>query len=123
MKLLADAASDLFGGISPPEAMNLGGSDPVQGFANFIGFGIRMFIMIAGLAMIIYLLWGAFDWIASSGEKEKLTKAQNKITNAVIGIILIFVVLMVFNVLAGDVFKIIRPNDDTGGFDIKLPTL
>lgn len=126
MNLLAqttDPIKDLFGGISPPAAMNVGGSDPAQGLGNFIGFGIQMFIIVAALFMVIYLLWGAFDWINSGGEKERLTKAQNKITNALIGIILIFVVLTVFNVLAGNILGIIVPNPDGSGFKIKLPTL
>lgn len=125
MKFLTakDPAIDaLFGGITPPDAMNIGGNDASQGLGNFIGFGIRMFIIVAGISMMIYLLWGTFDWIASGGEKEKIAKAQNKITNAVIGIILVFVVLMVFNLLAGDILKIIVP-DGNGGFGIKLPTL
>lgn len=124
MKLLADQAiDDLFGGITPPDAMNVGGSDtPQQGLGNIIGFGIRVFILVAGLFLIFYLLWGAFDWIASSGEKEKIAKAQNKITHAVIGMVLIFVVLTVFNLLAGDILKIIVPIEG-GGFEIKLPTL
>lgn len=123
MKLLADQAiDDLFGGISPPAAMNVGGSDPVAGLGKFIGFGINMFILIAGMFLILYLLWGAFDWIASSGEKEKIAKAQSKITNAVIGIVLVFVVLTIFNLLAGNILGIVVPNG-SGGFDIKLPTL
>ncbi|MFA6017187.1 MAG: hypothetical protein WC744_03820 [Patescibacteria group bacterium] len=126
MKLLTqnDPAIDaLFGGISPPAAMNLGGNDPAQGLGNFIGFGIQMFILVAGMFLILYLLWGAFDWIVSNGDKERLTKAQAKITNALIGILLVFIVLTIFNVLAGDVLKIIRPDPDGNGFEIKLPTL
>lgn len=122
MKLLADDDIDaLFGGIEPPAAMNIGGDNPVQGLGNFIAFGIRAFILIAGFSMLIYLLWGAFDWISSSGEKEKIAKAQNKITNALIGMVLIFVVLVVFNLVAGNILGIINPNE--GGFEIKLPTL
>ena len=122
MKLLADQAiDDLFGGITPPAAMNLGGADPAQGVGNFIAFGINMFILVAGLFLILYLLWGAFDWIGSGGEKEKIAKAQQKITNAVIGMLLIFVVLAVFNLLAGDLLGIIEPNE--GGFNLKLPIL
>lgn len=125
MKLLAQVDPEikkLFGDISPPAAMNVGGSDPVAGLGKFIGFGINMFILIAGMFLILYLLMGAFDWIVSGGEKEKIVKAQNKITNALIGMLLIFVVLTVFNVLAGNILGIIRPNE-SGGFDIKLPTL
>lgn len=125
MKLLADvdpAVQELFGGISPPDAMNIGGDKPVEGLGKFIGFGINMFILVAGIFLIIYLLWGAFDWINSSGEKERLTKAQNKITNALIGILLVFVVLTVFNLLAGNILGIVKPTDG-GGFEIKLPIL
>lgn len=123
MKLLADQAiDDLFGGISPPAAMNVGGADPVQGLGKFIGFGIQMFILVAGLFLLLYLLWGAFDWIVSNGEKERISKAQSKITNALIGMVLIFFVLTVFNLLAGNILGIVEPNG-SGGFNIKLPTL
>ncbi len=123
MKFLADQAiDDLFGGISPPAAMNVGGSDPVAGLGKFIAFGINMFILVAGMFLILYLLMGAFDWITSGGEKEKIVKAQSKITNALIGMVLVFVVLTVFNVLAGNILGIVVPNG-SGGFDIKLPTL
>jgi hypothetical protein len=124
-KLLAavdPAVQELFGGITPPDAMNVGGSDPVQGFGNFIGFGIRMFIVVAGFFMLLYLLWGAYDWIASGGEKEKIAKAQSKITNALIGIVLVFAVLTIFNLLAGNILGIVVPNGN-GGFTIQLPTL
>ena len=89
------AIKELFGGISPPDAMNVGGDKPIEGLAKFIGFGIQMFIVVAGIFMLLYLFLGTFDWIVSGGEKEKLVKAQNKITNALIGMLLIFIVLVV----------------------------
>lgn len=122
MKLLAADVNDLFGTVEPPQGMNFGGSDPVQGFGKFIGFGINLFVIVAGLFLLIYLLWGAFDWINSGGEKEKIAKAQNKITNALIGIVLIFAVLAVFNVLAGQLLGIINVNPD-GSWELRLPTL
>lgn len=124
MKLFAandPAIDDLFGGISPPAAMNVGGDNPVSGLSKFIGFAINMFIMLAGITLLLYLLWGAFDWISSSGDKEKLTKAQSKITNAVIGMLLVFVVLAVFNLVAGNILHIVDTSG--GGFGINLPTL
>ena len=123
MKLLADqTVDDIFGKITPPPGMNIGGGgDANAGFGQFIAFGIKTFIIIAGLFMLIYLLWGALDWITSAGEKEKITKAQNKITNAVIGIVLIFVVLVVFNLLAGNILGIIKPG--TNGWEFIIPSL
>jgi len=123
MKLVADAATDaIFGKVSPPAGMNIGGgSTPTQALGTFIGWGINIFITVAGLFMLLYLLWGALDWINSSGEKEKLTKAQQKITNAIIGMVIVFVVLVVFNVLAGQMLGIVTPGSN--GFEIKLPSL
>lgn len=123
MRILAADINDAFGTVDPPQGMNFGGSDPVQGFGTLIGFAIQMFIAVAGMFLLIYLLWGAYDWIASGGEKEKITKAQQKITNALIGFMLIFIVIVVFNVVAGRLLKIITPNPDGSGWQINLPTL
>lgn len=122
MKLLAEEITDLFGTVEPPQGMNFGGSDPGQGFSNFITFGLRLFVIVAGLFLLIYLLWGAFDWINSGGEKERIAKAQNKITNALIGIVLIFVIFSVYSVLAGKLFGIIEVNPD-GSWNFNLPSL
>jgi len=122
MKLLADSVDDIFGTVDPPEGMNIGGGgDPIQGLGKLIGWGINIFIIIAGMFLLLYLFLGAFDWITSGGEKEKITKAQNKLTNALIGMVLVFAVLIVFNVLAGQLLGIVDTTN--GGFNLKLPTL
>jgi len=122
MRIFAAAdIQDAFGTVEPPQGMNFGGSDPVQGFGTLIGFAIQMFIVVAGLFLLVYLLWGAYDWITSGGEKEKITKAQHKITNALIGFLLVFIVIVVFNVVAGRLLKIITPTDQ--GWQLNLPTL
>lgn len=113
---------NLFGKITPPEGMRIGGDNPLLGLSSLISFGIRIFLVIAGLFLLLYLLLGAFDWITSGGEKEKITKAQNKITNALIGIILVFAVLVIFNVVAGNLLGIIKVNPD-GSWTFDLPTL
>jgi hypothetical protein len=121
MKLLAQNSIDsIFGHVSPPPGM-VGGDDPIATVGNIIGFGINIFISIAGLVMLIYLLWGALDWIMSSGDKEKLAKAQNKITNAVIGLIVIFVILSAYYVIAGQMLGIIKVGSD-GSWSIGIPT-
>jgi magnesium-transporting ATPase (P-type) len=122
MKFLADdLVPTIFGQVTPPPGMNIGGTNPVEGFGKIIGFGINVFIMIAGMFMLIYLLWGAFDWITSNGEKERIAKAQNKITNAVVGMLLVFAVLTIFNAFVGKMLGIVNPTSN--GFDIILPTL
>ena len=110
-----------FGTVAPPQGMNFGGSDPVAGFGTLVGFGVRLFIIVAAMFMLVYLFLGALEWITSSGEKEKLTKAQQKITNALIGMVLIFVVIVVFTVFAGNILKIVTPTNQ--GWQLNLPVL
>lgn len=120
---LADDINDIFGTVNPPQGMNFGAKDPVQGFGQLIVFGTRLFIMISAMFLLIYLLWGAFDWINSGGEKEKISKAQQKITNALIGMVLIFVVFSVYSVLAGNILGIIKVDPATGSWTFDLPVL
>lgn len=112
---------EIFGKVTPPPGMNIGPGDPIEGLGQLIGWGINIFIMLAGMFMLVYLLWGAFDWITSSGEKEKVHKAQSKITNAIVGMVIIFIVLVGFNLLAGQMLGIVDTTD--GGFNLKIPTL
>jgi magnesium-transporting ATPase (P-type) len=121
MKYLSQLDPTLFGKISPPPGMNIGGGDPFLGISNIFSFGLRMVIIIAGFFVLVYLFWGAFDWITSGGEKEKIAKAQQKITGAVIGLLLIFAVLTVWGLLMGDILGIIVNTPE--GWQFKLPVL
>jgi hypothetical protein len=77
----------------------------IPGLADILTFIIRIFFVIAGLVALLYLLLGAFSWITSSGEEEAVAKARQKITAAVIGVILIVAVLAVVVTLEQVVFK------------------
>lgn len=120
---LAQGVDSIFGKISPPPGISSSmASDPVGGLAKLIGTGINLFIVGAGFILLFFMLWGAFDWIVSGGDKERVAKAQAKITNALIGMVLIFVVLTVFGVLTGNILGIIE-NVPGQGWSIKIPRL
>jgi hypothetical protein len=110
---------DIFGTITPPGPFP---GDPRNEIGRLVGFGVRMAILVAGIFLLIYLFWGAFDWITSGGEKEKLSKAQQKLTQAVIGIILIFGAIALFGLITGDILGIIQ-KDAGGNWIFKIPTL
>jgi len=38
---------------------------------------------------LAYLIWGAFSWITSGGDKSKTGEARNKIVAAVVGLVLL----------------------------------
>jgi len=64
-----------------------------QGFAvsfSQLFNGLLSFVMvISALLVLFYLIWGAFSWITSGGDRGKIESARNKITAAVIGIVIV----------------------------------
>lgn len=61
---------------------------PSQGYTDlgkFVGNVLNLAFALAVLLVLIMLVWGAFEWIASGGDKESVGKARNRIVNALIG--------------------------------------
>lgn len=67
--------------------------DPPTAFASDIGVlfnNILTFVfIIAALLVFFYLIWGGIDWITSGGDKGQTEKARNKITAAIVGLIVL----------------------------------
>ncbi len=122
MILAQKTIDDVFGQISPPPGSGgLNGGDVGTGLSNLFAVGIRLAFVVAGVALLIYLLWGAIDWIMSGGEKESLEKARSKMTNAIIGILIMVFALALFSVITGNILGIIDISG--GGFKFELPHL
>jgi len=93
MKKLAFLGSSVLSFLSPALTF---AADPIQiqkpagvGFStigNFISNILTVVFSIAILAVLVMLIWGAFEWITSGGDKEAVGKARGKIINALIGL-------------------------------------
>ncbi|MFH2019425.1 MAG: hypothetical protein ABII80_02330 [bacterium] len=55
----------------------------------FISRAISAVILVAAIATFLYLVLGGVQWITSSGEKEKVKEARDKITHAIIGLTIV----------------------------------
>ena len=71
--------------INPPKdaaGKSFGYSDLGAFISNFLvlAFGIAI------IAVLAMLIWGAFEWITSGGDKEAVGKARGRIINALIGL-------------------------------------
>ncbi|MDA1079877.1 MAG: hypothetical protein O2840_04295 [bacterium] len=70
------------------------------GYASSVGSlisSVLTFVMlIAALLILMYLIWGGIQWISSGGDKGKTEEARNKITSAVIGLIILAAAWAVF---------------------------
>lgn len=64
-------------------------------FDEVLTFALRFLFIVSGLIALLFLLLGALSWIASGGNKESVSKAQEKIQAALIGLILVFAVLAI----------------------------
>ena len=70
-------------------------SDPSQ----LIKTIITLVIVVAALLTLFYLVMGAIAWITSGGDKGKVEEARNKITAAVIGLLILAAVWAIFNLV------------------------
>jgi len=77
----------------------------VPNLAVVIGFMVRFMFFFAGLAALLYLLLGAMAWVTSSGDKENVKKAQDKIQAAVVGLVILVVVLVLIATMEQIVLK------------------
>jgi len=77
----------------------------IPSFADVIGFLIKFIFFIGGLVALLFLLLGALAWVTSSGDKEAVKKAQDKIQAAVVGLVVIVAVLVVIATLEQVVLK------------------
>ena len=89
----ASIASMSFVGNCDPFSAALDTGFKVPTFSQIIGNVIRLIFFIAGLFALVYLLLGGFEWVQSAGDEKKLTSARNKITNAIIGLVVMIAVL------------------------------
>lgn len=120
--ILADnTIGDIFGTVSPdvPKGLNpdtYGGVGKTLG--HFIGVLIRVFVIVASIALLVMLLWGAFDYITSSGDEKNVANAQKKMSSAVMGILLLIFMFVLWEVIVVRILGIVGP-----GMSITLPQL
>lgn len=64
--------------------------------ANFL----KIAFSISGLVLVAMLIWGSIQWMTAGDNKENLTKAQGKVTAALIGFIIFISVFAIINFIA-----------------------
>lgn len=91
-----------------------GGSKPwFNNLGEIINATIPFLFGIAGLILLLYLLWGGFMLMTSQGDAKGVEAAKTKITHAVIGFVIIFIGYWLVQLLGlitgvgqiGDTFK------------------
>jgi hypothetical protein len=68
-------------------------------FGNWLGTLMSAVMVIAAILVLVFLLWGGIEWITSGGDKGKTENARNKITSAVIGILVLAASTAIFMIM------------------------
>jgi hypothetical protein len=61
----------------------------VTEFSPLIQGIIKIAFIVAVVLAFIFLLWGGIQWILSGGDKSKYEEARNRITAAIIGLVIV----------------------------------
>lgn len=85
-----------------PFTYNMGGIDVLS---RFIQSAVGLTFVIAIVSFLFLILWGAVQWITSGGDKGAVQAAQSKISNAIIGLIVLFATFAIL-ALVGYFFNI-----------------
>jgi len=88
-----------------------GAPDPTKPFSRVsVSLGViisellKYLFPFTGLLLFVYLLIGGFSYLTSGGEPKAMEQAQSKITNAIVGFIIVFVaywVVQIFEFMFG----------------------
>jgi len=66
---------------------------------QFIGTVLPYIFGIAGIALLIYLIMGGFQLMVSQGDPKAVQGAQAKITNALLGFVIIIIAFFIMQLL------------------------
>jgi len=107
-----------------PVITGLAGKKPEEApeiFAKFFAALVGVLLTVGSVWAFVNLLQGGLEWISSGGDKAALEGAQKRITNAIIGLFILFASWGLYVVVLQ--FLGFSPIGGGGGFQIKLPTL
>lgn len=76
-----------------------------KSLGDIISALLPLLFVFAGLGVLLYLLYGGFQLMTSGGDPKGIAEGKGKITNAVVGFVIIFVAFWVIQAV-GIIFGI-----------------
>lgn len=92
-------ADEAVGKLPSVEIENADQDNYSQNFANLIGQILRIVMAVAGLALLIMLLWGGLEWVTAGNDKGKLEKARGRMVQGALGIFVLGASIALFGVI------------------------
>jgi hypothetical protein len=88
---------------SPQEGVKdiSGAGSAGESLVKFITMFFGFITTLAGLMFLMYFIFAALSWITSGGDKGKVEHAQNQMTNAAIGLIIVIAAYGIAGIVGG----------------------
>lgn len=85
--------------IKNPVLGSLGTKTGVEFFQGFIPGLIGLALVIGSVIFFFMLAIGAIQWITSGGDKQALEAARGRISNALIGLVILFSIFAILDLI------------------------
>ena len=88
-------------------------------FSDIISKIIGIMTIIAGVWFIFQFIIAAFGYLAAGGDPEKVKKANNQITNSIIGLVIVVAAYALISLMGKILgFEILNPQDLIKGMNL-----
>lgn len=88
----------VFGKITPPQFIqNIGSGE--KGISKIITTILNIIYTVSAIVFVFMVVWSAWQWITSGGEKDKVAAARQRLTYAIIGIVILAVSALVITII------------------------
>ncbi|KKS96230.1 MAG: hypothetical protein UV71_C0001G0104 [Microgenomates group bacterium GW2011_GWC1_43_13] len=99
-KLLSDINLFPNSGLEGIGKLGRPGPEPITLFADFISGVVALLTVIAVIWAVFSIITGAISIISSGGDKQALESARKKITNGIIGLVVVIAALFIIEIVA-----------------------
>lgn len=99
---LTFASSTLALQVKTPQNM---GIDPTTAPSTILQSALTIVYIVAALLVLYFLIMGAFKWITSGGDKDAIGKARGAIINALIGLAILALAVVIV-IVVGKILNI-----------------
>jgi hypothetical protein len=66
---------------------------------------VEILLRIGGMVAVVYVIYGGFLYMTSQGEPDRTSAAKSTILNALIGVIIVIIAILVVNFVGGTIKK------------------
>lgn len=88
-----------FMSLTNPVLGDLGNQTGSEFLSKFISGLIQLVFVVGSVIFFFMLVMGAIQWISSGGDKQALEGAKGKITNAIIGIVILLAIFAITKII------------------------